>query len=154
MWSKKGQTATEYLIILAVVIVIALVVVVAMGRFPGMGQGAASQASQVFWSTQDIAITSYAVAEDGVVVNVRNNMRSTIDIKSIKIGQVTINREVTLATGRTERFNSSDGANCNNQGDPFSLDVEIEYTDRDTGATYTFTGSNTPIEGTCASSIS
>lgn len=34
---KKGQTATEYLIILAVVIIIALIVVGVMGGIPGLG---------------------------------------------------------------------------------------------------------------------
>jgi hypothetical protein len=34
---KKAQTATEYLIILAVVIIIALIVVAVMGGIPGIG---------------------------------------------------------------------------------------------------------------------
>ena len=36
-WNKKGQTATEYMIILAVIIVIALIVVGVMGGFPQLG---------------------------------------------------------------------------------------------------------------------
>jgi len=59
---KKAQGATEYLIILAIVIIIALIVVGAMGGIPGIGTGAKSRASASFWQTSDIAIPSYAVS--------------------------------------------------------------------------------------------
>jgi len=45
MLSKKGQGATEYLVILAIVIIIALIVVGVMGGIPGVGSGAKSRAS-------------------------------------------------------------------------------------------------------------
>ena len=74
---KKAQTATEYLIILAVVIIIALIVVGVLGGIPGIGKGAASRTSAAYWQTSDIAIPSYAIGQDGSAddlnLTVRNN---------------------------------------------------------------------------------
>ena len=42
---KRSQTATEYLIILAVVIVIAIVVVSVLGGIPRLGDGSSQRAS-------------------------------------------------------------------------------------------------------------
>jgi competence protein ComGC len=145
---KKGQTATEYLIILAVVIVIALVVVVAMGKFPGMGQSAANKGSQAFWSTQDIAFTSYAVSPTSINVIIRNNVRNTIEITAFTIGGNSLGT-ATLAPGGSTNLTFTGTNLCTSQN-AYSLPVSITYTDISTGASYTFTGGGNQLEGVCA----
>lgn len=53
----KGQGATEYLVLLAVVLIVALVSVALLGFFPGMASDAQITQSQMYWqSAQPVAI--------------------------------------------------------------------------------------------------
>jgi len=55
-----GQGATEYLVLLAVVLIVALVSVALLGFFPGMASDAQITQSQTYWkSAQPIAITEW-----------------------------------------------------------------------------------------------
>jgi len=47
----KGQGATEYLVLLAVVLIVALVSVALLGFFPGMAADAQMTQSQIYWSS-------------------------------------------------------------------------------------------------------
>ena len=150
---KKAQGATEYLIILAVVIIIALIVVGAMGGIPGIGTGAKSRASASYWETADLAIPSYAAftAEEDLNVSIRNNLRNTITLNTVTIGGGTQTcSPTTIAAGQNAKCTDDDGAAACEAGDAYSYDVRIEYTDTETGATYTFTGEGQKLEGTCA----
>ncbi len=163
---KKAQTATEYMIILAVIIIIALIVVGVMGGIPGLGGSTRGRASSAYWQTSDVGITAFAVtaASPNVYnVKVRNNLRDTITINTFKVstsGSGAATNDLisavsfVLAPGETSTItNSSGGATvCSTAGDSFSINVEISYTDDETGATYTFTGSGTKLEGVCAAS--
>ena len=78
--SARGQGATEYLVLLAVVLIVALVSVALLGFFPGMAQDAQIAQSQMYWqSASPIAIIeSGAVAyrSDGAIypyLRVKNN---------------------------------------------------------------------------------
>jgi len=56
-----GQGATEYLVLLAVVLIVALVSVALLGFFPGMASDAQITQSQIYWqSATPIAITEWA----------------------------------------------------------------------------------------------
>ena len=56
-----GQGATEYLVLLAVVLIVALVSVALLGFFPGMASDAQAAQSQAYWqSAQPIAMTEWA----------------------------------------------------------------------------------------------
>jgi len=56
-----GQGATEYLVLLAVVLIVALVSVALLGFFPGMASDAQETQSKAYWaSAQPIAITEWA----------------------------------------------------------------------------------------------
>jgi hypothetical protein len=151
---KRAQTATEYLIILAVVIIIALIVVGVMGGIPGIGTGAQSRASATFWGTSDIAITDVAAfsGTDALNVTLRNNLRNSITLTTVTIGDGTQTCDQTsLSPGQSTSCTDATGAaGCTAEGDAFSHDVSIAYTDDDTGATYTFTGGGTQLEGSCA----
>ena len=57
----KGQGATEYLVLLAVVLIIALVAVALLSFYPGMASDAQATESQIYWkSASPIAITEWA----------------------------------------------------------------------------------------------
>lgn len=156
---RKGQTATEYLIILAVVIVIALVVVVAMGKFPGIGQGASARGNAAFWAVQDLAITDYAISSNGNTANdvivVKNNMRSAIDVTEVQIGGTVFNAQsgdsfpITLSPGGVLPLEASADLDCA-AGQGYVFSVQVNYTDRATNAEYGFTGAGQKLEGTCA----
>jgi len=58
----RAQGATEYLVLLAVVLIVALVSVALLGFFPGMASDAQLTQSQMYWkSASPIAITDLAV---------------------------------------------------------------------------------------------
>lgn len=58
----RAQGATEYLVLLAVVLVIALVGIALLGFFPGTASDAQIAESQIYWqSASPIAITDWAV---------------------------------------------------------------------------------------------
>ena len=151
---KKAQTATEYLIILAVVIIIALIVIGALGGIPGIGRGAGSRASQSYWSTADVAIASYSVTSgNAVTLNVRNNLKNTIRVSNIMLGTTTMTTAgQNLGAGETKTFTGTvAGADvCGAAGDSFSYAVWLNYTDKATNAVYNFTGDGTKLEGKCA----
>lgn len=149
---KKAQAATEYLIVLAVVIIIALIVIGVMGGIPGIGAGARGRASAAYWGSADVAIPSYAnSASGGITLNLKNNMRNTITITALTIdGDAPASGlPLTLAAGGTGSLSITPTTACT-AGQAFSSDVSITYTDSATGASYTFTGDGTKLEGTCA----
>jgi hypothetical protein len=149
---KKGQGATEYLIILAVVIIIALIVVGAMGGIPGIGGSASSRASTSYWLTTDIAIPSYAVtaSDDAMILDVKNNLRGPIDDLNISMDGIEATCEQTkLAPGQQTNCTVAAVTTCD-AGDAYSFNVEITYTDVPTGASYTFTGDGQTLDGKCA----
>jgi len=58
----KGQGATEYLVLLAVVLIVALVSVALLGFFPGMASDAQITQSQMYWSGASPIAVSEMVA--------------------------------------------------------------------------------------------
>jgi len=82
-----GQGATEYLVLLAVVLIVALVSVALLGFFPGMASDAQMTQSKAYWSSaQPIAIIESAARTDGVTypyLRLRNNGAYPIRITGI-----------------------------------------------------------------------
>jgi len=149
---KKGQTATEYLIILAVVIIIALIVVGVMGGIPGLGGNSKGQTSMAYWKTATpVAIDSASMSPtSGVTLNIRNSGSDTITITEIRldgaaltvIGANTLPAVIT--TGQTKPFTAATPL-CS--AGSYSYAVAIDYTIGT--AEYTFTGNDNKLEGTC-----
>ncbi|MFT4343708.1 MAG: hypothetical protein ACMXYE_03085 [Candidatus Woesearchaeota archaeon] len=164
--SSRAQTATEYLIILAVVIILALIVIGVLGGIPAIGGGAGQSANQAFWSAAEIAIPS---AEFGPGINdtvqVRNNRKSGIIVQNVELnGQSISFNHSGNWTPRTINAGSSwTFRNASNQpfiltemqdcpaGSSYAFDVLITYMDVETGVVRTFPpqGGNR-LEGTCA----
>lgn len=153
-FSRKAQTATEYLIILAVVIVIALIVVSTLGGIPGVGRNGQQKSNEIYWKTQDLSIQSYSVSEtNGVAIVMQNRVRHPITVVSFKLdGQE-------LITGMGDFFEVGDELTLNldqtnapscTAGESFSYDVEVQYSTDLTAQVYTFSGSGRKLTGTCA----
>ncbi|MGM5484130.1 MAG: hypothetical protein ACQER9_04410, partial [Nanobdellota archaeon] len=84
---KKAQTATEYLIILAVVIVIALIVVGILGGIPSIGGGANENRIKTYLTTMPVGITNFVVTPAKTTLLFRNNQPNTIRIDEISIDE-------------------------------------------------------------------
>jgi hypothetical protein len=149
--SKKAQTATEYLVILAVVIVIALVIVSIMGGIPGIGKSGQDKAEQVFWSTVEIGLPLYTNSQTGgMTVQMKNSLREGITIDSFSLdGTDVLNAPsgIYVEAGETRLLPLSGTPACT-AGQTFSYLVEINYTTT-AGHSYTFTGFGHKISGTC-----
>ena len=85
-----GQGATEYLVLLAVVLIVALVSVALLGFFPGMASDAQVTQSKMYWtSASPIAITEWAAltwVSNGVTYpyyRLRNNGQYPIRITGV-----------------------------------------------------------------------
>ena len=155
--NRKAQGATEYLIILGVVIIIALIVVAAMGGIPGIGTGAKQRASASFWQTADIAVPSYAVttAGDSINMTLRNNLRNSVTLTAMSIGGVSFTvasdcDQASLSAGQTTECEKGTAGICTSAGDSYTMAVSVTYTDDETEASYTYTGEGHKLEGKCA----
>ena len=152
----RAQASTEYLIILAVVVILALIVVGVLGGIPSIGSSSRRRTSALYWSSADVAIVAHSVDSAGAanVFKLRNNLRNTITLKSLTIGGTTVvSNSTSIASGESTTFSGSGIAShldCGDAEDPYSYTVSIVYTDEDTDANYTFTGSGTPLEGSCS----
>jgi hypothetical protein len=112
-----------------------------------------SRSSEAYWQTADIAIVSNAISASGdSIIKVRNNLRSTITISSVNIdGKEIVSESIVLNPGQTNSISGSFGTGiCNLPGDSFAVNMEITYTESETGALYVFTGDGNKLEGTCA----
>jgi hypothetical protein len=148
---RRGQTATEYLIITAVVIIIALIVVGTLGGIPGIGGSVDKQANDAKLKTQDVAVISYSITETGLTMKVQNNKPNNIRITAIKAGGtslVSANIPKTLGPGEAATISSSSLSSftggSDETGNRYELTFTITYTDLNTQGQYTI-GNNSAI---------
>jgi len=173
-YRQRGQTSTEYLILLAVVIIIALILVGVLANIPGIGGSTRSASTDAFWQTSILGVPSYAFAQVGQdSITIKNNNPSSIVITDLRLhptlsGVSEANSTIffennpnlanqTLAPGQVFQYiNGSTHmkptwnlVNCNS-GETYAFYIEIDWTDVQTGSNFLFTGDRNTIEGTCA----
>ena len=136
---RKGQGATEYLIILAIVIIIALIVAGVLGFIPGLGGTASSRTSETFWSARDVAL----------IDPVKNNRVNAVTLTTVSIDGQNFAAGQTVGAGGSVTLSGAFIA-CT-AGQTVSYAVSIAYTDTTTSGAYTDTGSGNTFDGTCAS---
>jgi hypothetical protein len=147
---KKGQGATEYLIILAIVIVIALIVIGVLGGIPGIGGNAKQQASESYWESAEVGVVDYynTISGDTLTVSVKNNQEDTLIIDSVTIDSTADTDNSSLSPGEEATYTFS--KDCVAAGDSFEYDVTVVYYNQDAGNTkFTFTGTQELI-GVCS----
>jgi len=129
----RGQGATEYLVLLAVVLIVALVSVALLGFFPGMAADARITQSQSYWRGQ---ARPFAILENScttatctlVLQNMEANGPYTISASGLGVGTCTANATaVSFAAGETKTISM---AGCTNgtSGSVYDLNVTISYT--------------------------
>ncbi len=131
--NSKGQGATEYLIILAVIIVIALVVVGVMGWMPGVGTGITAAQSRAYWEgTYPFAIVDWKVTSTGATdaeFAIQNMTSKKITLQDINTSSGDFNTgsaNLEFTAGETKTVVALTGFTCS-AGQPYSLDVNINY---------------------------
>ncbi len=146
----KSQTATEYLIITAVVIIIALIVVNVLGGIPGLGSGISEQQARLILQTQTIGISDYAVSDYDTVFTLTNNHPNTV-----RIDTMSINGEQCLffyGTRHQIRSGRSLEITCQNvyeiEDDTISWPIQINWTDISNDVSFTQEGDDVLLVGT------
>jgi len=95
----QGQGATEYLILLAVVLIVSLVSVALLGFFPGMAQDSKLAQSKMYWSsTTPIAVVEVVTRFESesygnytmAYLRIRNNGNYPISVTKILAGNASI----------------------------------------------------------------
>ena len=93
----QGQGATEYLVLLAVVLIVALVSVALLGFFPGMASDAQETQSKMYWqSASPIAITEWGAR---IVTDVGNYTHFYVRLRNT--GSYPIRLTKLLVNGRS-----------------------------------------------------
>lgn len=121
MRSLRAQGATEYLVLLAVVLVIALVGIALLGFFPGTANDARIAESQIYWeSASPIAIVEWATAG---TTNVPDGSRALTYLRVRNSGSYAI--RITKLLGDNGHYESQvyeAGCSCNkNMSDIYYL---------------------------------
>ena len=103
--NTKSQTATEYLIILAVVIVIAMIVVGVLGGIPSIGVSAQDRALLARWKTESpVAISTWKAGNHFTVIDVKNNGAETLTLHSVELANLDFFIEEILSIGQKHRL--------------------------------------------------
>jgi len=147
--NSKGQGATEYLIILAVIIVIALVVVGVMGWFPGLSGGINEQQSKAYWeSASPLALTSWKITGSNTQFTVQNNSTKKLTLTDITVDGVALGlTDVNINAGANTTPAASANKTCTS-GQSYSFDVSISYDEAGGISSMTETGAK-PVVGIC-----
>lgn len=149
---QKAQTATEYLVILAIVVVIALIVIGILGGSIGTGASVSQNINTLGFNTESpIAITSGVVSASGNdSITVRNLGAQPLTITSLNINTVEIlpglSRVLPPGAETTLVSNSTEFTTCA-QGDSFSLTIVMNYTMNNNNFQMTYPN---PLTGQCA----
>ena len=176
---KKAQAATEYLIILAVVIIMALIVIGVMGGIPELGTSGRSRVSESYWGVQTVGLEAYAIDRAGFYsLLLKNNNKKIIFLQRIQIGDASYpsrsgSMSIPINTGETFKITYRGGlvpgiclaeqqpplcqigpTNRCNTGQPYSYNFSITYQD-ETGSISIISGEgNTiPLIGICSNRV-
>jgi hypothetical protein len=126
----RGQGATEYLVLLAVVLVIALVSIALLGFFPGMSTDAKIAQSASYWSAaRPFAVISHKVNTTGSATLIVQNNDATgmLIITNASLGGGSMNPSLTLAPGESNNITIS-GVGSGTAGSVYDLGLNFTYT--------------------------
>ena len=131
----KGQGATEYLVLLAVVLIIALVSIALLGFFPGLASDARITQSTSYWrgEARPFAILEHsAVAATGLatVILQNNDATGTFTMTNFTFANASNSTSTTFAPGetRTITVNASSAFGTQAAGNIYDVPVNITYT--------------------------
>ncbi len=146
----KGQGATEYLVLLAVVLIIALVSIALLGFFPGLASDAKITQSNTYWRGQASPVSivdhSFDTTGNGSLVLLNNAGSGTITITNMTVGGngTVSGTPIRMASGDQTTVTVS-GATAGSASSTYEFNIVIVYTSP-TGLTQTQYGMK-PIVG-------
>ena len=83
---RRGQGATEYLVILGAVLLVALVIVSLLGWFPSLGGSTREQQSKSYWaSASPFSLTTYFNSPTSITFSVSNRGSDRLNLTSINL---------------------------------------------------------------------
>ena len=131
--SMRGQGATEYLVLLAVVLIIALVSIALLGFFPGLATDAKITQSNSYWrgEVRPFQILEHSVgAANGTMYAVLQNVDAsgTFTVTSFGVGNGTNTTATTFAPGEIKTLFVSSVTAGGSTGAIYDLNVTIRYT--------------------------
>ena len=146
--NKAGQGATEYLVLLAVVLIIALVSIALLGFFPGLATDARITQSASYWKgeARPFAILEHSVSSSGTAQMVLQNVDASglITLESISVGADTYSPGVSFGPGETKVLDVPTVA-AGTAGSVYEFPINLTYT-TSSGLSQTQFGSK-PIVG-------
>jgi len=130
-FARRGQGATEYLVLLAVVLIIALVSIMLLGYFPGMATDAKITQSSAYWrgDVRPFAITEVSINSTGYGSFMLQNMEANgpYTVTLFQVGGYNNSTNITFAAGEGKTVIISDMGN-NTGGSVYDLNVTVSYT--------------------------
>ncbi len=136
---KRGQGATEYLVLLAVVLIVAMVAIALLGFFPGLAGDAKKTQSDAYWrgEARPFAVLEHSQTGTSLIVVLQNvEAEQRILTNGTFTGQgSTGNLNVTAANqyfsaGEKRAFTLALSQNCTS-GSTYEYNVNITYSNAD-----------------------
>jgi uncharacterized protein (UPF0333 family) len=150
IFNKKGQAATEYLVILAVVVIIALIVIGILGGFPAIGRGSSAKASAAYWVSAPIGLSSYDLSNTAASNSLRviNNLASEVTVTSVALGGTADDvTDTTFQPGETKNIQLTTYT-CT-AGETYDIPMNVTYTNVDTGESGLIFSGDVNLVGDC-----
>ena len=123
----KGQAATEYLLILAIVLVIVLASLAFFTNVPSLVSQLTNSGDKDFWANADLGVRSSSLYDTGrFVMNVQNNKAAEVTINHVLLNSKEYPVHYTIAPGQKQVVQ----INIENQfekGNHYSFDLGFEY---------------------------
>lgn len=137
VFHTKGQGATEYLVLLAVVLIIALVSIALLGFFPGLAADAKITQSNTYWrgEARPVSIVEHSFGNTtNSMVLLNNDASGTIQITGITL-KLSSDKSVAGSYNSTAFYLASGSQTTVNMsivspgaaGSTYEYDVEITY---------------------------
>ncbi|MCX8163694.1 MAG: hypothetical protein N3D10_04055 [Candidatus Micrarchaeota archaeon] len=129
---KKGQGASEYLILLAVVLIIGIIAIALLGGFSDIGSGARETESRQYWKgvVRPFTIQDWAQRGTTFSLTIKNMEPERLIITNITIGNVSYapSGGISIAGGSTKLISISGFQACNETSyDYFEYPITIIY---------------------------
>jgi len=131
MNSKKGQGASEYLVLLAVVLIVSMVAIALLGGFSNLGSSAVETESKQYWtgSVRPFIAPEYTQQNSTFYVTLKNIEPNRLMLTSISLGSDSYEANVSFNGGATKTLTFPVSVQCNETSyDFFEYDVVINYT--------------------------
>lgn len=135
--SMRAQGATEYLVLLAVVLIVALVSIALLGFFPGLAGDAKMTQSAAYWkseaspfSIQEHSVTGSTGATSLIVQNMDSSGTFTLTNVSLasSLGSCSNSTSTAFGSGETRTILCTDVSISGSAGATYELNVNITYT--------------------------